>query len=49
MEEARVDESHSQGGGHPEKRPRRESSDTETEAAGGEEAALQSQYKKGHI
>ena len=33
-EEARVDESHSQEEGQPEKRPRIERSDTETEAAG---------------
>ena len=36
MEEARVEELHSQEEGQPEKRPRIERSDTETEAVGGE-------------
>ena len=43
------EESHSQEEGHPEKRPRRERSDAETEAAGGEAGMSQSRYKKGHM
>ena len=46
--EARVEELHSQEEGQPEKRPRTERSDTETEAAGGEEGPSPSPYKKGH-
>ena len=49
MEEARAEESHSQEEGHPEKRPRRERSDTETEAAGGKAGTSQSRYEKGHM
>ena len=46
-----MEESHSpsQEEGHPEKRPRTERSDTETEAAGGEAGPSQSHYKKGHM
>ena len=49
VEEARAKESHSQVEGQPEKRPRIERHDTETEAAGGEAGPLQSCYKKGHM
>ena len=45
--EARVEESHSQDEGQPEKRPRTERSDAET--AGREVGPLQSHYKKGHL
>ena len=40
---------HSQEEGQPEKRPRTEISDIETEAAGGEVGPSQLHYKKGHM
>ena len=49
MEEARAEELHSQEEGQPEKRPRRERSDTETEATGEESGPSQLSYKKGHM
>ena len=44
-----MEESHSQEEGQPEKRPRTERSDTETEAAGGKAGTSHSCYKKGHM
>ena len=44
-----MEESHTQEDGQPEKRPRTERSDTETEAVGGEAGPSQSRYKKQHM